>query len=402
MPFVIERASLLKHDENLKFLAKSLYEHYKTIDERISKKKELGGGGNGLVLSGDVMFMKKSEPIESLVIIKTTKQRKGNQTSETKSSNRSESTERTDTYTSESVSDSIHYEFRVNDMLNALHPNIPNFPICFLFLKCYSDEPKKQLCSKSKQETAREYFIQERVTGVSLRNYIESTKDSVKWLSMLLQILVALQYAQDTIKFTHYDLHSSNVMIKTIENKENITLGLPYGDSTIYIPTFNHIPVIIDFGRSYVKGVVVPKNAEATLSLTFNKWFVYSSTTQRKGTDSNFFSSTYDLVEIGRSTFKKFPSTEKMDDDISLIGYQLLKNYGGVIDEDHENLPQNEEGPFREPKDLLEALLKTKLCARMYAAHTNPSFFDWKTKSFVTNVYNGINHNGINQHRSKK
>jgi hypothetical protein len=65
---------------------------------------------------------------------------------------------------------------------------------------------------------------------------------------LLFQVYVSLDYLKN--KFTHYDLHSSNVLLYTLGKEECIKINYIYPEQEIYIYT-QHICKIIDYGRSY-------------------------------------------------------------------------------------------------------------------------------------------------------
>jgi hypothetical protein len=67
--------------------------------------------------------------------------------------------------------------------------------------------------------------------------------------SLILGILCALGTAQKELKFTHYDLHIDNILIKECE-PEAVFMYVIDGNSFV-IPTFGFFPVIIDMGLSY-------------------------------------------------------------------------------------------------------------------------------------------------------
>lgn len=70
--------------------------------------------------------------------------------------------------------------------------------------------------------------------------------------SIIKQVLAALVIAQTKKQFTHYDLHSYNIMIKRCNPKIIFHYILPGGEE-FTIPTYGFYPVIIDFGFSYSK-----------------------------------------------------------------------------------------------------------------------------------------------------
>jgi hypothetical protein len=87
------------------------------------------------------------------------------------------------------------------------------------------------------------YLVSKYVFGDLLKNKI-STLDDSEFLSILLQVCVALETAQDKFRFTHYDLHTSNVIL---QHQEHVTILFDQ-----YTCNFRgtYKPVIIDFGMS--------------------------------------------------------------------------------------------------------------------------------------------------------
>jgi len=360
--FKIERASLKNRDAHMISLGKNMFKHYKNISSLVSDTREIGSGGNGSVLTGMVKFMDEKVPIKSIIAIKTSK---------------SEDPNDDDEY--DSISDSIHYEFQIMKQINTILHLVPNFPTCLMYLKCDSDDPYKKLCDST--GNPREYILQEKVDGIMIHEFVEKTQSEYMWLSILLQILVALQVAQDYIEFTHYDLHSSNFLIRSIESPYNVIMQVELkSGEKINIPTFNFIPVIIDFGRAHVYFDTQPDYAENRTS--FQRHFTYNDGTQ--DVQSTKFSAVYDPVEITRSMFDKSPT--ELDDDMQIISNNVLNEYGGYYDKKHYSLPQNETGPYKKPLDFIKALMATKLATEMCeeASMSNPKVFSWKNKEFLS------------------
>lgn len=84
-------------------------------------------------------------------------------------------------------------------------------------------------------------------------NYIRA-KDTIKediLYSTVKQILLATAIAQKKKKFSHYDLHSFNIMMRRC-NKDAVFLYVLDENNQFLIPTYGHYPVIIDFGFSYI------------------------------------------------------------------------------------------------------------------------------------------------------
>lgn len=68
--------------------------------------------------------------------------------------------------------------------------------------------------------------------------------------STIKQVLLSISIAAEKKKFTHYDLHSNNIMMKKC-NKNIVFLYCFDEENQFAVPTFGYYPVIIDFGFSY-------------------------------------------------------------------------------------------------------------------------------------------------------
>ena len=80
----------------------------------------------------------------------------------------------------------------------------------------------------------------------SIRN--KEISDDVIY-SCIKQVLIGMRFAQLRSKFTHYDLHSSNILM-TPCNPDNVHVYL-LDNTCICIPTHGYYPKIIDYGFSY-------------------------------------------------------------------------------------------------------------------------------------------------------
>jgi hypothetical protein len=69
-------------------------------------------------------------------------------------------------------------------------------------------------------------------------------------LSIIKQVLCAINTAQ-RIGFTHYDLHSENILLKMCDPR--IVNVYIFGDKIYPVPTYGFCPMIIDFGVSYTQ-----------------------------------------------------------------------------------------------------------------------------------------------------
>jgi len=69
--------------------------------------------------------------------------------------------------------------------------------------------------------------------------------------STVKQVLLAIIIAQKHKKFTHYDLHSNNIMMKKCNKDTVFVYALDEGNQ-FCVPTNGYYPIIIDYGFSYI------------------------------------------------------------------------------------------------------------------------------------------------------
>lgn len=133
--------------------------------------------------------------------------------------------------------DSIYEYFIGITKINKLRYYIPNF-VYTLGAFQYNDN--------TKTNQTKFYTIYEYIKGNSFYDMLLT--HGFEWfLQMFVQILLALEVAQREIGFTHYDLHTLNIMIKTESLKYTVLI-----DNVSYDIDTDGYPVIIDFGRSCV------------------------------------------------------------------------------------------------------------------------------------------------------
>jgi len=152
----------------------------------------------------------------------------------------------------------VHHEYSVMKGLNDISPYCPHFCKTIGTVLCKVD-PKFRTAGNpfqisSKYPIEKEVLLTEYIdNSCKFYNYIRSSKikDNVIF-SSIKQVLMAIAIAQRKKQFTHYDLHSFNIMMKKC-NKDVVYLYVLDEDNQFCVPTFGHYPVIIDFGFSYKK-----------------------------------------------------------------------------------------------------------------------------------------------------
>ena len=127
--------------------------------------------------------------------------------------------------------------------INSLRYFIPNFVYTLGAFQCGGDIKKG--CDAN--DKANLFIAYEKIPGKGM--FYKLQDNGFEWfLNMFAQILIALEIAQREIGFTHYDLHTLNIIIK--EQQLDYT-GLI--DNLSYRVSTKEYPVIIDFGRSCVR-----------------------------------------------------------------------------------------------------------------------------------------------------
>lgn len=97
----------------------------------------------------------------------------------------------------------------------------------------------------------KEYFVMyEKIPGKTLTEImIDDDISFSEWLLIFVQLLISLEVGQRKIGFTHFDLHTSNVIIR---KDSVINYKINFDTETFVIKDVELLPVIIDFGQSTV------------------------------------------------------------------------------------------------------------------------------------------------------
>lgn len=173
--------------------------------------------------------------------------------------------------TCENSTNEPKYVFKMSQYINnlAYHESItlhglaeiskycPHFMKGFGVIKC-DVEPKYKKTSNpfkivSKYPIKKDLLLCEFLDkSAKFYNYIKSKNIHEDVLySQVKQVLMALCIAQKKKKFTHYDLHSNNVMIKKC-NKDLVFLYKLDEENQFCVPSMGYYSIIIDYGFSYI------------------------------------------------------------------------------------------------------------------------------------------------------
>ncbi|PCJ28511.1 MAG: hypothetical protein COA94_03530 [Rickettsiales bacterium] len=138
--------------------------------------------------------------------------------------------------------------------LNKLRKIIPNFVYTLGGFGCpapiVQGEELVSWCGGDSDDSV-DYILYENVDqSITLKEFILGGCSTDEYLNIYIQVLYALNIAGKEIDFMHYDLHTGNVLVRTISEDE---VYVPYkiGESVHYLKT-KYLAVIIDYGFSSI------------------------------------------------------------------------------------------------------------------------------------------------------
>jgi hypothetical protein len=166
------------------------------------------------------------------------------------------------TYRNGYNADHLSHEFFIAYYLNTLRTEIPNFTYGYGMFRCESplnDPTRSRVCPVPKLNPNgdpipddRNYFIMELIKpGYTLAGIVGSLSFD-DFMSFYLQVIASCGVAYDRFKFTHYDLHSRNVLLQHNPNAIQIFLRYRFENRTIYLRC-RAIAKIADYGTSYLE-----------------------------------------------------------------------------------------------------------------------------------------------------
>jgi hypothetical protein len=135
------------------------------------------------------------------------------------------------------------------------------------------------------------------VNGVVNTDLLQDFEDTL--ISIIKYTLLSLQFAQSVYGFTHYDLHLNNVMLQEISQPTTFTFKI--GNRTKKVTLKRFIPVIIDFGRSYINpSEITPgdENKGAFVDLiTQKEYATFKELSYKMWTNVSFYHTNPNLIE---------------------------------------------------------------------------------------------------------
>ena len=171
-------------------------------------------------------------------------------------------------------------------------------------------------------------MITEYIEGESLGSFIKNKKLTEGYLySIILSVLYSLKYAHEMTGFIHWDLHTDNIQMRTLDN-DDYYIYLP--NEKKYLWVGGHLSTIFDFGFSSMKmdgetygnfefiECGLNPNVNYSIQNDILKLFVnlYSLTRNNPIIESKF--------DIIYKYFLQFDKIKEVDE----LDYVLKKNYG--------------------------------------------------------------------------
>jgi serine/threonine protein kinase len=131
--------------------------------------------------------------------------------------------------------------------VNKLRSLIPTFVYTIgAFLYPKPTNTGKLQNDKKGENTA--FVVYEKIDGETISTLLKKDKLTFKqFLSIFIQLLLGLEVAQREARFTHFDLHTDNVMVRE-NDVDSYNINLDMSTYSVVNPEF--IPVIIDFGAA--------------------------------------------------------------------------------------------------------------------------------------------------------
>lgn len=117
-----------------------------------------------------------------------------------------------------------------------------NFAYTYGVIKC----GHKDMCKP--EDTV---LMQEFVKGVSYESYVRSIDDPYEFISAILQLTFSLNWAYNSSRFQHLDLHNQNVMARET-GRSSFYVPYQHNGQDVYVKS-KKVMTIIDFGRSAIR-----------------------------------------------------------------------------------------------------------------------------------------------------
>lgn len=163
--------------------------------------------------------------------------------------------------------DELYHEYFIGiGCTNELRKIMPNYAYIFGAFKCLppvlSPTDNKKLlefCAHGDKKKYVNYIIYEKVEGDDMKK-LSANCTFKEFFSWFIQLILAIMIGASECGFTHYDLHTENVIMRPWRGNTGVgeplkSFWIPYklpSGEIFYIKT-NKIATMIDFGRSHIQ-----------------------------------------------------------------------------------------------------------------------------------------------------
>lgn len=150
------------------------------------------------------------------------------------------------------------HELVVGMYLNKLREKCPNFAYTYGSFTCSPpilDEDDKVIDWCSEKSTAKSTYVIYEDLGRPEPSYVYARRGFKQLVSLLAQVTFSLKVANESYKYTHYDLHTGNVQVTSADQQGMTELfQIPYTSKSgkKYYVTSDATASIIDNGNSYI------------------------------------------------------------------------------------------------------------------------------------------------------
>jgi len=165
----------------------------------------------------------------------------------------------------------IEHEYKAMKLLEQIYNFCPHYSLAYNVYSANTEakikEDENPFIVTSKYPIRRKFILEEYIEGLSFKQLLNDEECSKNmFVSTVKQVLASINISGKKLNFSHYDLHSSNILIAKC-NPDEVNFYIFEGDgyNGLLVPTFGTTPKIIDMGFAYAKGMV---GTEVTVDLS--------------------------------------------------------------------------------------------------------------------------------------
>ena len=156
----------------------------------------------------------------------------------------------------------VEHEYKAMKLLEKIYSYCPHYSLAYSVYRANTDakinEDENPFVVKSKYPIRRSFILEEFIDGPSLKHIMNSGAiNKNRFNSTVKQVLASINISGSKLGFSHYDLHSSNILVEKCRD-DDVNFYIFEGSKEyagMLVPTFGVKPKIIDMGFAYAKGM---------------------------------------------------------------------------------------------------------------------------------------------------